>query len=502
MTEPDGGVTNYVYDTDGEQTQVTGPTGAVSSATYDYLGRRLTSTDVERYPCAAALQPGGTCPGVTTPAPYTTDYNYFPDTTGNGPWLASVSTPAGVEISYAYDAAGETASMTDGAQNKTSYGYDPAGDLTQTSNPDGTASASSYDQAGRLVGQSDLSATGTVLRSNGSAYDSDGNMVSSTDYQGDNTTFTYNADDWLTAETQPVTATSGITASFGYDANGNRTLFTDGNANNWWTTYNTWNLPEKQIEPTTPAHNTVGTGTFTTSYDADGNPVTLAEPGSVTQASTYNNMGELSGQTATGAAVATPSRSFTYDLAGNMTSAATSAAGSTAATSESFAYDDRGLPLTSSGSAGSSALTYNGDGQVASVADGAGTTSYTYDDAGRLATLADPLIATTATYSYNPMSQVSAISYGTGNDTRSLGYDPLHRLTSDTLATSAGQQVASINYGYDPNDNLTSKTTTGFAGASARPWHAGKRHERGRYSDLQVRRLQPGSEPGRPDRRL
>jgi RHS repeat-associated protein len=48
-----------------------------------------------------------------------------------------------------------------------------------------------------------------------------------------------------------------------------------------------------------------------------------------------------------------------------------------------------------------------------------------------------------------------------------LGYDNLHRLTSDTLATSGGTTVASIGYGYDPNGNLTGKTTTGFAGAAA-----------------------------------
>jgi len=40
-------------------------------------------------------------------------------------------------------------------------------------------------------------------------------------------------------------------------------------------------------------------------------------------------------------------------------------------------------------------------------------------------------------------------------------------MTTDKLATSGGQAVASISYGYDPNGNLTSKTTSGFAGASA-----------------------------------
>lgn len=138
-----------------------------------------------------------------------------------------------------------------------------------------------------------------------------------------------------------------------------------------------------------------------------------------------------------------------------MTSASTTAAGTQPATSETFTYNDRGDVLKTTGTAGSSSLAYNGDGLPTSVTDAAGTTSYTYDNAGRLSTLADPLTGTTATYSYNQMSQVSQISYGTGNDVRSLGYNNLHQLTSDTLATASSQQVASISYGYDNNGNLT-----------------------------------------------
>ncbi|MGO9779136.1 MAG: hypothetical protein ACLPQY_05090 [Streptosporangiaceae bacterium] len=42
--------------------------GAMTQATYDYLGRKLTSTDVERYPSDAS---------------YSTSYAY-----GNGGWLS------------------------------------------------------------------------------------------------------------------------------------------------------------------------------------------------------------------------------------------------------------------------------------------------------------------------------------------------------------------------------------------------------------------------------
>ena len=101
------------------------------------------------------------------------------------------------------------------------------------------------------------------------------------------------------------------------------------------------------------------------------------------------------------------------------------------------------------------------------MADAAGTTSYTYDGAGRLATLASPVTGTTATYSYNPDSQVSGISYGSGNDSQSFGYDSQRRLASDTLKTSSGATVASVGYGYNADSQVASETTTGLAGPAS-----------------------------------
>jgi RHS repeat-associated protein len=445
VTAPDTGVTHYTYDTNGDQLSATGPTGAVTQATYDYRGRTLTATQVERYPSAAA---------------YTTT-NVYSDDAGGGGWLASQTSPQGVKTSYAYNPAGEARSVTDGAGNTTQYAYDAAGRLTATTAPDGTSTTTTFDEAGRAVGQADLSASGTVLRSASAVYDNTGNVTASTDYRGNTTTFGYDATGLVTSETQPVTASSSITTSLGYDAAGNRTLYTDGNRNNWWDTYNSWNLPESRVEPPTTAFPSAGQGTFRTAYDANRRPVSVSEPGGVSVSSSYDSVGRLAGQAGTGAEAVTAARSFGYDLAGNMTSA--SAPGGT----DTFGYNDRGLLLSASGPSGSSSFSYNGDGQVSSASDAAGTTSYSYDNAGRLATLADPLTGTTATYSYTPQSQVSQISYGAGNDTRTFGYNGLHQLVSDALTGPSGQPVASVGYGYDLNGNLTSKTTAGFAGSSS-----------------------------------
>jgi RHS repeat-associated protein len=464
VTAPNGGVTMTGYDADRQPLSMTGPTGAVTDATYDYMGRLSTSTVVER-----ATGSGS--------AAYTTDYSYGDGAgvdiggTGNGGLLSQKQTmwDGTVTSSYGYDPAGEVTSATDGAGDVTSYGYDALGRKTKVTYPDGTATATGYDGAGNPVSVQQLDASGTVLATTSATYDGAGDQLSATDALGNSSTFTYDPTGLVTAEVQPVSATSAVTTSFAYDPAGNQTAYTDGNGNQWSDTYNSWGLQESRVEPFTSRYNSAATSTFTTAYDADGDPVSLTEPGGVTLASTYNNMGELTGQSGSGADAATTTRTLGYDLAGDLTSASTSNTLGTGsnATSESFTYNDRGQVLTSSGSAGSGSYGYDGNGRVTSVADAAGTTAYTYDNAGRLATLANPVTGTTATYSYNPDSLVTGIFYGTGNDTQSFGYNSLHQLTSDTLKTTAGTTIASLGYGYNADGALTSQATSGLAGPSS-----------------------------------
>jgi RHS repeat-associated protein len=449
VTTPDGKSSSYVYDANGDLLSQTDPAGAQTTATYDFMQRQLTGTQVERYPGLQSL----------------TTLNTY-DGSGN---LQSVKSPAGVLTSYGYDAAGEQTSVTDGANNTTSYGYDEAGRPVKATSPDGTYSTVSYDSAGNQAGTADYSASGAQLRSASAAYDGNGNMISSTDAMGVTKTFTYDATGVLAGEVQPVTSASSVAVGYGYDLGGNQTAYTDGNGHATYATYNSLGLAESVIEPPAGANTGAAASTGTTVYDAAGNVVTQDLPGGVAVSNSYDVMGNLTGQTGSGAAAATAARTFGYDANGRVTSAATAAAGAQGsagyqpATAESFTYNDRGQVLSASGSAGASSFAYNADGQMTSRADASGTSAFTYDTAGRLATAADAASGTTGTVSYNSMDQVSSVSYGSGNDTQVLGYDGLHRLASDTVQTAAGAQVASIGYGYNANDNVTSMSTSGLA---------------------------------------
>jgi large repetitive protein len=448
VTDANGGVTHHTYDAAGERLSTTDPTGAQTQATYDYMGRPLTSTTVDRYPSA-------------TVATATNSYAASASDPG-GAWLASTTTADGVVNSYGYNNLGEQTSVTDGAANKTTYRYDFLGRRTAAVLPDGTSTTVRYDQAGNPIATSNLDATGTALTTRGATYDGNGNLTSSTDARGNTTTFTYDAANQLSQEVQPVTPTSAITTSFGHDPAGNRTRFTDGRGNRWIYTYNSWNKPESVIEPATDTYTTDANRTSITSYDAVGQAVTETRPAGVATSATYDAVGNLLTQSGFGASAATGTRSFTYDAVGRILTAATAAAGSRPSSSETFTYNDRGELLTASGSAGANSFAYTADGLMAARVDDSGTTSYTYDNADRLKTLVDATSGSTLTYAYNPLSQVSSIQYGTGADSRSFGYDNLHRLTSDALKTAAGATVAAIGYGYDNNGNVTSKTTTGF----------------------------------------
>ncbi|MFI9384800.1 LamG-like jellyroll fold domain-containing protein [Kutzneria sp. NPDC052558] len=448
-TDPAGNNVDTVYDTNGDKLSVTDQVGAQTQATYDFLGRQITSTSLERYP--------STVSSTTT--------NSYAGSPGNA-FLASTTTQNGAITNYGYDALGEQTSVTDPAGNTTRTAFDFLGRKTSVTLADGSSTSTTYDTSGNPISLAQKDSSGNVLSTTSATYDDNGFQLSATDALGGTTRFTHDATGAVLQEVQPATATSSITTSFGYDPAGNRTRFTDGRGNATIYTYNPWNLKESVIEPTTATYSTAADSTFTTAYDADGEPVTQTQPGGVTITASYDGVGNMTGQTGAGADGQTANRTFGYDSVGRMTSAATSAIGSSVpASNETFTYNDRDELLTAAGSGGSSSFGYNLDGLMTSRADASGTTTYGYDSADRLSTVKDGITGTQSTYGYNVLDQVNQIKYGTG-DVRTFGYDALHRLTGDTLKTSGGATVASIGYGYDLNGNLKSKNTTGF-GASA-----------------------------------
>jgi RHS repeat-associated protein len=432
--EPGARTSVFQYDNNGELLQTTEPGGATTTATYDDLGRMITATQVERVP---------------QPAAYTSTYGY--DDIGH---LTSVTTPSGAKSTAAFDGAGEQTSTTDAAGVTTQYGFDLAGRTVLVSDALSRNHWTKYDLAGRPVSTSDWKGDSTHLRDTSASYDPAGNLVSATDALNHTTTFSYNAANQITQQTQPVSDSKSVTTSYGYDLAGRPSRLTDGRGNSTVTTYNSLGLAESVTEPATA---TGPAATWTAAYDAAGNVVGVTAPGGVATTSTFDELNRLVKQSGGGAEAATVDRVLDYDDAGRLKSV--SAPGG----SITVGYDDRGDTVSTTGGGADSAFTYDADGRPATRTDASGKAVYHYAS-GRLASIQDGVTGVVQTAHYNAVGDIDNLGYSSGQ-ARAYTYDDLGRLASDTTKTAGGSVTASVSYGYDNADNLIEKDTAGTAGA-------------------------------------
>ncbi|MFN8036450.1 MAG: DNRLRE domain-containing protein [Acidimicrobiia bacterium] len=403
---PAAGVTRTAYDDAGNVTSTVDPTGARKEATYGDRNQMATSTTVVR--------------SGATSTRYVTAYTY--DDLGD---LTTVTSPLNELTSITYNAAQEPISVRDPSGNATTLVRDVAGRLIKSTDPLGRATSATFDQAGRQTALIRSGAAGGILSTTSFAYDAAGNQTSTTTPAGWTTNRAYDAANRITTMTEPVSAGTSITTSIGYDTAGNPTRTTDGRNNNVITSYTPWNTELSRIEPATTAYPNASDRTFTTTYDAGGLPVRIDEPGGLARARTYDEMGNLSSETGSGATTAT--RTLGYDLDGRITSA-----GHPSAT-EQFTYDDRGLVTAATGGAGSSSFAYDADGRLTSRTDAAGTATFGWDPRGLLSSATDPITGTTQRYAYDAAGQPATLNYGTNAAARTYGFDELGRLSSEAV---------------------------------------------------------------------
>ncbi|MFJ9614951.1 LamG-like jellyroll fold domain-containing protein [Streptomyces noursei] len=432
----------------------TDPNGARVEATYDGLGRKLTSTVVERNASEHNL---------TTRLAW--------DDAGN---QTASTTPAGRTTKAAHNAAGEVVEITDPAGGTAKFGYDALGRRSETTDATGRRSTTQYDGLGNVTGTTDYGTGTKALRSTSAGYDADGNRVASTTATGGTITFAYDALGRMTGQNEQVGDGRSITTVLGHDAAGNRTRMTDGRGNETTYTFTPWGLPESTFEPVTKAHPKAADRTWTTVYDAAGQDVTELLPGGVTRHRTFDLSGRLVKETGQGAEAATGDRILEYDLGGRLTAAGTG----DGSDRNTYHYNDRGQLLSAEGKGGKSTYAYDADGNMASRTDASGTTAFTYDSAGRLSLAQDALTGARSQVSYDAAGRTIEEQYATRAQSsgdawtdgarRSNSYDALGRLAEDRITAPDGKsEVTATSYGYDLDDRLTTKTTRGTAGAGA-----------------------------------
>ncbi|WP_424920067.1 LamG-like jellyroll fold domain-containing protein [Streptomyces sp. wa1064] len=446
---PNGGTTRYAWTPTGLQLSVTDPTGARTEATYDELGRELTTTAIERYPALQNL---------------TSRYTW--DDADN---QTTHTTAVGHTTTATYNAAGDPVTFSD-AYGTTRFAYDRLGRPTETTDATGRMSRTTYDSMGNVTAIVDYGKGATPLRSWAATFDLDGNNTTTSSPEGAHTERTFNALGYITGQTEKATATKSTTLSLGYDATGNRTRLTDGRGNITLYTHNSWGLPESTIEPATTAHPSEGDRTWTTVYDKAGQATTERLPGGVRRDRVFDGMGRLVQETGTGAEAATVTRTLGYDPAGRLVSAGTASL----LEKNTYTYNDRGLLLSAKGPGGNVSYEYDGDGSMTNRWHQDVQTSFGYDAVGRLDWTSDSLTGRQTWVDFDEAGRPRLAQYAEPladgswkvGAQRAYEYDSLGRQTSDAVtATDTGEKVTSLSYGYDLDDRLTSKTTTGVAGA-------------------------------------
>ncbi len=395
MTDPDGNVTYYRYDANGNQDEVKDPASNVTAMEYNNDGWKVASWT----PKASCIW--NSSPPTGCSSSFETQYSYVvpgssPAVTNEFGLVGTVTDPLSHTTEYTYDADQHTLTTVDGNGNTTTNAYDLAGELCWTlpggtssnacASPPSSAYATTYNGDGTVATQVDGAADTLITygynhrgqvtstedaQSNTTHYtlDAVGNVLHKIDPSGTCTgtpsgctTYTYDADNELTSVSYSDSSSEDVT-SVTYDSDGQRTGMTDGTGTSSWTydslhrltsyengdgatvTYGYGSSPNYQLldEPLTIAYpNSVGTVTQT--WNSDGTLASVEDWNSKTVTFSYDANDNETGQTVPSATSVTDT--FSYNDADQMTGVSDS--NGTTLFSASYGRDGNGQVSTDS----------------------------------------------------------------------------------------------------------------------------------------------------------
>jgi len=448
------------YDADGNVARTIDALGAVTTSSYDPLGRQVSTTN---------------------PVSGTSLMTYTASE------LAAQQDPQGNVTGYGYDASGRPIQTTNPATGTVQTAYDAAGNtlaLTTTDRTNGNAvialQTMGYDALNRVITSTVVTNTANVAGSaltTLTAYDQDGNVAQTQRPNGDAIYDIYNQADHLTnVEIDAAlimksgAATHPKYESYGYDAAGNVTTFTDSDGRIATTQYDGDGRIAQGVSTTSGAS---GMTVITTSvgYDPNGNTInatmaTQNPSGLVETHATTSTYNAADWETATSNDGYTTG--YGYDAAGQ-TRSETSGNGFTSATT---GYDPEGRITAISENAGGagpfkSQFAYNADDLPTGRALPGGVSEQVgYDANSELTSLAatGPNTGSPATtlntvygYGYNAAGWTTSSTTISGTDT--IAHDGAGRITSDCGPQSIVRNTADHCYRwtYDNNGNVTSQ---------------------------------------------
>jgi RHS repeat-associated protein len=163
VTSATGGVSNYVYDTQGNLYTATGPanndagTRPVKTYAYDSLGRVTSATDPLGHATNYTYDPLDRVATVTLPKPspsstlvFTATYTYDNYDSSSGLVFVNMTDANGKLTKQGYDQYNQLVKVSDAAGNTSTYSY-VRGLLSSTTDANGNATDYAYDAGRRLV---------------------------------------------------------------------------------------------------------------------------------------------------------------------------------------------------------------------------------------------------------------------------------------------------------------------------------------------------------------
>ena len=443
------------YDVFGNAGRTIDPNGVVTEATFDPIGRLLTSTLKGVSGCDTTADPLCATDIVSS-------RTYQP---ALGP-LASTTAPRGETTTYEYDARRRTTATTrqisTTAYERIEYDYDPAtghksaerylgghpGAWTIT-----RSDAFQYDSFARLSQIDHPDGTKIVYH-----YDGANNLISVQDerHTTPNTTYAYDPANRLSSVTQTLSTAPGghIATAYAYDVHGNLTSVTDPNGNVTSYAYDDFGRMLRQTSPVT--------GVTNYTYDEAGNLISTTDANTATTTRSYDALGRV--LTAISSRDSdTQQVTWTYDdaTAGNYGIGRLASATSDDSSSSTH-YDRRGLlreeMLSIEGEPFVQSYGYDADGnRTALVYPSGRIANYTFDFAGRPVAVAGSMSGSTTPYvtsaSYLPFGPLTSLTFGNGTaETRT--FDQRYSAATIQLST-AGGLLANYTYATDGAGNVT-----------------------------------------------
>jgi RHS repeat-associated protein/uncharacterized repeat protein (TIGR01451 family) len=363
----------------------------------------------------------------------------------------------GPSITFTRDASGRITQITGPSAQTVGYSYSPADDLASSTDANGNQTTYSYDANHDL-----LSASGPGGRPlQGEQYDATGRLVAISDGAGDTVTMTND----VGAQRQVLLDPAGrMTTVLHFDDLGD-VIQTDRIADGRTiTSAATFDAVGHQLSETDETGHTQ-----VQQYDAAGNVTSFKDANGTTFLLTYNGFGQVIAITdSAGDSIAT----YGYDAVGNLTSIH-----DVECTGCTNTYDAAGHVVTHTSPVnGTSRYTYDSAGRLVTIIDPEGNTfQQTSDASGRVTSITDPT-GHVSRYVYdglgNAVSQTDALGA-----TRTASFDlnghiltstdPLGRTTTYSYDAAArldhlvDRNGATVSFTYDANGRKLSETLPG-----------------------------------------